>query len=92
MSLRNSRSRKDTRLIDWEDKYYKEARAKGEKMTTNAIISWFDTALIGLGKATMDYSKFGMIESVDEIRRCLSQMQALVEQIYLRDEDFSRVP
>lgn len=92
MSFLSSRRKNDARLLDWEDKYYREARAKGEKMTTNAIISWFDTVLLGLGKATMDYSRFGMIESVDEIKHCLSQMQGLVEQIYLRDEDFSRVP
>lgn len=50
-------------------------------MSTHQILNWIDDAALGIGKAAMDYRRLGSEESLLELGRSISQLQALTEEL-----------
>lgn len=51
------------------------------------MIDWIDTSLIDVGKAIMDYRQHGDVSSLLELRYASVVMQALVDELIIREDN-----
>lgn len=71
----------------WDSKEYNEAVKKASRMSTTSMLDWIDVAGSGMAQGFSDYRRHGDIESLYEIRRAISQIQALTEELIIRHEN-----
>ena len=71
----------------WDSKEYNEATKKASRMSTTSMLDWIDVAGSGMAQGFSDYRRHGEIESLYEIRRAVSQIQALTEELIIRHEN-----
>lgn len=71
----------------WDNADYSKAVKKAQSMNSEAMLSWMDDALLGMGKGIMDYRRVRDIDSLYEIRRAISTLQALTEELIIKQEN-----
>lgn len=71
----------------WDTPDYNEAVKKARRMSTHDMINWISNSLNDIGKAVMDYQKHGEMPSLLELRYAVSVMQALVEELIVREDN-----
>lgn len=71
----------------WDSKEYNEAVKKASRMSATSMLDWIDVAGSGMAQGFLDYRRHGEIESLYEIRRAVSQIQALTEELIIRHEN-----
>jgi hypothetical protein len=91
----NSASKTSRQLmspVEWNGTKYETAKKRARQSNTHFIIDWFDNVWRGMSKTVDDYRKIGDRAALDEIRDTLSQLMALTEELYIRDEEFHNIP
>ena len=71
----------------WDSKEYNEAVKKVSRMSTTSMLDWIDVAGSGMAQGFSDYRRHGDLDSLYEIRRAISQIQALTEELIIRAEN-----
>ena len=70
----------------WDNKDYNEAVRKAKRMSAHDMLSWIDNHISDIGKAVDDYKKYGLKESLLELRKAVSILQALTEELMAADD------
>lgn len=73
----------------WDNKDYNESCRKAQKMSTHDMLNWIDTHLIDIGRASTDYRKYGEEIYLQELRKAVSILQALTEELMARKSAIS---
>lgn len=79
--------RKLQRIADiWDNDDYNKSVSRAQKMTTHSMLDWVDTHITDIGKAAEDYRKQGDKISLLELRKAVSILQALTEELLIRED------
>lgn len=68
----------------WDNKDYNESCRKAQRMSTHDMLNWIDTHLNDIGQAATDYRKYGDEAYLQELRKAVSILQALTEELMAR--------
>ena len=71
----------------WDNTYYRKAVVRAQKMSTHEILNWIDTTGSDMAKIVMEYRKHGNIDSLSELRLAISYLQAMTEELIIRQEN-----
>lgn len=72
----------------WYTDEYKIANVRVPSLSTHEILNWADTAGSGMCLGFEDYRRHGTVESLDEIRRTITVLQAVAEELIARHGKF----
>lgn len=68
----------------WYTDEYKIASIRVPGLSTHELLLWADTAGSGMCLGLEDYRRHGTVESLDEIRRTITVLQAVTEELLAR--------
>ena len=68
----------------WDTPDYNEAVRKAQKMGSQACLDWIDVHIVDIGQAADDYKRTGDESYLQELRKAVSIMQALTEELMAR--------
>lgn len=71
----------------WDNEDYSKSVKKAASMSTDSMLTWMDDAILGMGKGIMDYRRTGDLDSIYEIRKAVSILQALTEELIIKQEN-----
>lgn len=69
----------------WYTHDYKESVRKASKMSGHACLNWIDQHISDIGQAAMDYRSSGDEVYLQELRKAVSILQALTEELIFRN-------
>lgn len=84
--LRNQLKKLERIRDIWDNKDYNESCKKAQRMSTHSCLDWIDTHLIDIGRAATDYRKHGDEAYLQELRKAVSILQALTEELMARQQ------
>lgn len=73
----------------WDNRDYAESVRKAPKMSTHDILNWIDNYITEIGKTAEDYRRYGDTGYLLELRRAVSILQALTEELMARRRTLS---
>lgn len=91
MRLQRS-AQKDSRLKRiaeiWDTEDYRVASKRAERLSLHDALHWMEAIAIGIDKSIQDYRKHGEMDSLLDLRKGISHMQAFTENLIAREENF----
>lgn len=70
----------------WDNKDYNESVRKARRMSANAMLDWIDNHISDIGTAAEDYRRYGEKSSLLELRKAVSILQALTEELMAQED------
>ena len=65
----------------WDNPDYNESVRKASRMSASSMLSWIDTSISDIGGVASDYRRTGDEAYLYELRRAVSILQALTEEL-----------
>jgi hypothetical protein len=88
-SLRQEIKRLERIRDIWDTKDYNESVRKAQKMSSHACLNWIDQHINDIGQAADDYRRTGDEAYLQELRKAVSILQALTEELMFKSGGLS---